>query len=53
MLESVQTECADSGIRARAVPRVRQAYANEQAAASSTPIGLQRIMDAMKRYGDT
>jgi hypothetical protein len=32
---------------------VLQAYADDQAAASSTPIGLQRILDAMKRYGDT
>jgi hypothetical protein len=52
MLESVQTECADSGIRAGAAPLVLQANADHQAAASSTPVGLQRILDAMKRYSD-
>jgi hypothetical protein len=53
MLESVQTECANSGIVAGDVPLVPQAYADDQAAASSTPISLQRILDAMKGYGDT
>jgi hypothetical protein len=53
MLESVQTECADSGVRAGEAPLVLQASADDQAAASSTPIGLQRILDARKRYGDT
>jgi hypothetical protein len=52
MLESVQTECAAFGVRAGQGP-VLQAYADDQAAASSTPIGLQRILDAMKWYGDT
>jgi hypothetical protein len=53
ILESVQTECANSGIVAGDAPLVLQAYANDQAAASLTPIGLQRILDAMKRYSDT
>jgi hypothetical protein len=53
MLESVQHECADSGIRAGQAPLVLQAYADDQAAASPNPIGLQRILNAMKRYGDT
>jgi hypothetical protein len=53
MLESVQTKCADSGIRAEEATLVLQAYADDQAAASSTPISLQRILDGMKRYGDT
>jgi hypothetical protein len=52
MLESVQTECADSGFRAEAAPLMLQAYADDQAS-SSTPVGLQRILDAMKRYVDT
>jgi hypothetical protein len=51
VLESVQTECADSGIIAGDAP-VLQAYADDQAAASSTPIGLKRILNAMKLYGD-
>jgi hypothetical protein len=50
MLESVQTECADTGIRAGAAPLVLQADADDQAAASSTAVGRQRIL---KRYGDT
>jgi hypothetical protein len=53
MLESVQTECADPGIRAELELLVLQAYADDQARASSTPIGLQRILDAMMRYGET
>jgi hypothetical protein len=40
-------------IRGGQAPMALQAYADNQAAASSTPIGLQRILDAMKRYGDT
>jgi hypothetical protein len=56
-LESVHTECAYSGILPVAptgeAPLVLQAYAENQAAASSNPIGLQRILDAMKRYLDT
>jgi hypothetical protein len=53
MLESVPAECADSRIRARAAMLVLQAYADVHSAASWTPVGLQRILDAMKRYGDT
>jgi hypothetical protein len=53
VLQSVQTECADSGICAGQAPLVLQAYADDQAAASPTPLGLQRILDAMQRYGDT
>jgi hypothetical protein len=53
MLESLQTECADSGIRDGQAPLLPQAYADDQDAASSTPIVLQRILDAMKNYGDT
>jgi hypothetical protein len=53
MRESVQCECADSDIRAGQAPLVLQAYADDQAAASSTPIGLQRILYAMERYGGT
>jgi hypothetical protein len=53
MLSLVQAECADFGILAGDAPLVLQAYADDQAAASPTPTGLQRILTAMKRYGDT
>jgi hypothetical protein len=34
-------------------PLVLQAYADDKVAASPSPLGLQRILHAMKRYGDT
>jgi hypothetical protein len=34
-------------------PLVLQAYADDKVAASSSPLVLQRILHAMKRYGDT
>jgi hypothetical protein len=52
LLESVQTECSDSGIPAGDSALVTQAYADDKDAASPTPEGIQRILDAMKRYGD-
>jgi hypothetical protein len=53
ILSSVLEECADFGILAGDAPLVLQAYADDQAAASSTNTGFQRILNAMKRYADT
>jgi hypothetical protein len=53
LLDSVHSECADSGLLAGSSPLVLQAYADDKVAASSSPRGLQRILHAMKRYGDT
>jgi hypothetical protein len=53
MLESVRTECANSGILAGEGRPYRRRRSNDQAAASSTPISLRRILDAIKRHGDT
>jgi hypothetical protein len=53
LLASVHSECADSGLLAGDLPFVLQAYADDKVAASSSPVGLQRIFHAMKRYGDT
>jgi hypothetical protein len=53
LLASVQSECADSGLLAGDAPFVLQAYADDKVAASPSPLGLQRVLHAMKRYGDT
>jgi hypothetical protein len=53
MLASVQFECAASDILAGKSPLVLQANADNQTAASSTPLSLQRILDAMKGYDET
>jgi hypothetical protein len=53
LLDSVYSECADCGLLAGASPTVLQAYADDKVAASTSTLGLQRILHAMKRYGDT
>jgi hypothetical protein len=53
LLDSVHSECAGSGPLAGASRLVLKAYADDKVAASSSPLGLQRILHAMKRYGDT
>jgi hypothetical protein len=50
MAESVQ---AESGNLAEEALLVLQAFAEDQTAASSTHVGLQRSLDVMKWYGDT
>jgi hypothetical protein len=44
--------CSNS-LLAGDLPLVLQAYADDKVAASSSPLGLQRILHTMKRYGDT
>jgi hypothetical protein len=49
----VHSDGADSGLLVGDFPLVLQAYADDKVAAFSSPLGLRRILHAMKRYGDT
>jgi hypothetical protein len=48
MPASVKAQCADFGIVAGDAPLVLYAFADDQAAASPTTVGRQRILDAVK-----
>jgi Reverse transcriptase (RNA-dependent DNA polymerase) len=53
LLEVVHETCGEAGVAVGAATFTAQAYADDAAAASPNPAGLQSIIDVLKRYGDT